>query len=140
MDLSNLGGMAAGVDPNTLAPALTQLIDSHGGVQGLAEKLRGAGLGGAVDSWISTGSNHPVEPQQLGNALGADSVNHLASTTGLNVQTLLPLLASILPMVMDHLTPGGNLPVGGGTGDVSGLPGVIGNVLGGGGLGGLLGR
>ena len=135
MDLSNMLG---GADPNQLTTAVSETFQSQGGVNGLLGKLRGAGLGPQVDSWVSTQPNQPVEPQRLGQALGPDTVNQIAAKTGLPIQALLPLLAQFLPMIIDRLTPDGNEPAGqsGGLPDVGDL---VGGVLGGGGLGGLLG-
>lgn len=135
MDLSNLlSGLTAGggtVDPGKLIAGVQEVFASKGGVNGLVATLRAGGLGGVVDSWISTGSNEPVEPQRLGAALGPDTVNQLSATTGLSIQVLLPLLASFLPMIIDHLTPGGNLPKGGGVGTESDIGDLIGGILGG---------
>ena len=100
--------------------------------------LRAGGLGGVVDSWVSTGSNEPVEPQQLGAALGPDTVNQLSAKTGLSVEALLPLLAGFLPMIIDHLTPGGKVPQGGAAARQPDIGDLLGGILGGG-LGGILG-
>jgi uncharacterized protein YidB (DUF937 family) len=145
VDFSNLlGGLtgaagATGQDPAAAVTGVQQLIDQHGGVDGLLQKLRAGGLGAQVDSWVSTGSNEPVEPQQLGNALGPDTVNQLSSSTGISIQSLLPLLASILPMLISHLTPNGQAPKPGEPTNQPDLGGLLGGILGGGGLGGLLG-
>jgi uncharacterized protein YidB (DUF937 family) len=134
MDFSNLlssfGGAEGGLDPSKLVSGVQEVFASQGGVDGLIAKLRAGGLGGVVDSWVSTGSNTPVEPAQLGAALGPDTVNELASKTGLSVESLLPLLASFLPMVIDHLTPGGKLPEGGGVGSLDDIGGLIGGLFG----------
>ncbi|MBC7432179.1 MAG: hypothetical protein H7345_08940, partial [Rubritepida sp.] len=39
----------------------------------LIEQLRQAGMGRQVDSWIGSGPNEPVEPEQLERALGGRS-------------------------------------------------------------------
>lgn len=135
----DFAGMLGGADPNQLTSAVQETFKSEGGVNGLIEKLRAGGLGPQVDSWVSTGSNEPVEPQKLGEALGPDTVNRLSASSGLSIQMLLPLLAQFLPMIIDHLTPGGKRPEGGGTGQMDDIGDLIGGVLGGGGLGGLLG-
>jgi uncharacterized protein YidB (DUF937 family) len=129
-----------GIDPARITTAVSELFESKGGVDGLVATLRNGGLGGVVDSWISTGSNQPADPQQLGAALGPDTTQQLAQKTGLSVEALLPILAALLPMIIDHLTPGGQLPQGGGTGSLNDLGGLLGGMLGGqGGLGGLFG-
>lgn len=136
MDLGNmfsgLAGGSGGLDPGRLTSAVGELFASKGGVDGLVGTLRSGGLGGIVGSWISTGSNQPVDPQQLGAALGPETTAQLAQSTGLSIESLLPMLASFLPMIIDHLTPGGNLPTGGGTGGLGDLGGLIGGLLGGG--------
>ncbi len=141
MDLSNLMSSLGGanVDPTQLTGAVEDLFASKGGVDGLVNTLKSGGLENEVNSWISTGSNQPADPQKVGSALGPDTINDLAAKVGITPQMLLPLLASLLPMIIDHLTPGGNLPTGGGTGGMGDLGGIIGGVLGQGGLGGILG-
>jgi uncharacterized protein YidB (DUF937 family) len=142
MDLSNmlntLGG-AGGADPATLVAGVQEVFASQGGVDGLLAKLRAGGLGGHVDSWVSTGSNEPVPPAQLGAALGPDTVNQLTAKTGLSVETLLPMLAAFLPMIIDHLTPNGQVPKPGTPANQPDLGGLLGGILGSGGLGGILG-
>ena len=137
MDLSNLlsglggSGGAAGVDPARLTEGVQEVFASKGGVDGLLGTLRAGGLGGAVDSWVSTGSNEPVEPQRLGAALGPDTVNQLSSKTGLSVEMLLPLLATFLPMIIDHLTPDGKEPQTGADGGLGQIGDLLGGLLGG---------
>jgi uncharacterized protein YidB (DUF937 family) len=143
MDRSNLlgelDGSTGGADATRAGQGVQALIAQEGGVNGLIEKLRSGGLGPQVDSWISTGGNEPVEPAQLGNALGADTVNNLSGSTGLSIQSLLPLLATILPMLINHLTPAGKAPQPGEPANQPDLGDLLGGLLGGGGLGGILG-
>jgi uncharacterized protein YidB (DUF937 family) len=137
--LAGLGGAEGGADPAKLIGGVQETFASQGGVDGLLTKLRAGGLGGVVDSWVSTGSNEPVEPAQLGAALGPDTVNELSARTGLSIQTLLPMLAAFLPMIIDHLTPDGKAPKAGEPANQPDLGGLLGGLLGGGGLGGMLG-
>ena len=144
MDLSNLlGGLtgAAGTDqdPAQAVQSVQQLIDQHGGVDGLLQKLREGGLGPQVDTWVSTGSNAPVEPQQLANALGPTTVQHLSASSGLSIQSRLPMLAAFLPLLINHLTPSGQAPKPGEAANQPDLGGLLGGLLGSGGLGGILG-
>ena len=134
MDVSNLLATiqgSAGVDPAKLAGAVQETFASKGGVDGLIDSLRKGGLGGEVDSWISTGQNQSVEPQKLGAALGPENVNQLSAKSGLPVEALLPLLATFLPMIIDMLTPDGNAPKTGADGGMSQIGDLLGGLLGG---------
>src|ERR1700754_1958824 len=54
-----------------------------GGLGGLMNALRQGGLGGQLDSWISTGPNQAVSPEQLQGALGGtDLLGSLAQQLG----------------------------------------------------------
>jgi uncharacterized protein YidB (DUF937 family) len=145
MDLSNLvNGLtgaagATGQDPMAALRGVQAAIDQHGGIAGLLQKLREGGLGSVVDSWVGTGPNQPVEPQQLGAALGPDTVNQLSASSGIDIGQLLPMLAAFLPMVINHLTPTGQAPNAGDAANQPDLGGLLGGLLGGGGLGGILG-
>jgi len=131
--LASSGGVAA--DPPSVA-GLTGAIEQTGGLDGLVDKLRAGGLDSEVDSWVSTGPNKPVEPERLGQALGPDTVQQLSSTSGINIQSLLPLLAMFLPQIIDMLTKNGSTPSGGldsatGQGGMPDLGGLLGGLLGG---------
>ena len=128
--LSGLGGGAGGVDPAKLTQGVQDVFASQGGVDGLLGKLHRGGRGDAVDSWISTGENKPVDPQRLGSALGPDTVNQLSSKTGLSIEMLLPLLAAFLPMIIDRLTPDGKAPQTGADGGLGQIGDVLGGLLG----------
>jgi uncharacterized protein YidB (DUF937 family) len=143
------GGIAteAGLDPAALA-GLQGAIQQEGGIDGLMAKLKAGGLGGQVDSWVGTGENQPVEPAQLEQALGPDTVQRLSSGSGLDIGKLLPLLAMFLPQIINMLTPNGKVPDGGVNGAAANtdLTGMLGGLLGGAGgtgsagdLGGVLG-
>lgn len=140
------GPGAQGAIDATETPGGLQLagaLEAQGGVDGLLAKLREAGLGDQVDSWISTGPNQPIDPQQLRSAIGDDGAQRLAGATGLDLSALLPMLAAFLPQIIDMLTPDGTVPAGGLNGaTVAGLPdlgGLLGGVLGGAAAGGTSG-
>jgi uncharacterized protein YidB (DUF937 family) len=103
------GGSAVGGD---IVGAIGGLVAGQGGLQGLIDTLGKGGLDDIAKSWISTGANKPVTPAALGDALGATKVDELARQSGLPIETLLPLLASALPAIIDALTPDGQVPQG----------------------------
>jgi uncharacterized protein YidB (DUF937 family) len=149
-DLSNLStslggaGGAGGAAPGDPLTGLTGAIEQTGGLDGLVGKLREGGLGSEVDSWVSTGTNQPVDPQRLGQALGPDTVQQLSAGSGIDIGALLPMLAMFLPQIIDMLTPDGSAPPGGldgaaGQGGLPDLGGLLGGLLGGVGGGGSTG-
>lgn len=147
----NQAGAGGTSDPAAALGGLSQAIQGAGGIDGMLAKLRAGGLGGPVDSWVSTGPNQPVAPEALGQALGPDTVQQLSSGSGIDIGQLLPMLAAFLPQIVDMLTPNGSVPSGGLNGAAGGMPdlgGLLGGLTGGTGsgssdignvLGGLLG-
>ena len=108
-----LGGGAAAAPAGQAAPQPANTGDLAGTLGGLIGKLQQAGLGDAVNSWIGTGPNAQVAPGQLGGALGQEVIQSLAKHTGLSEQQLLAGLTTVLPVVIDKLTPHGRLPTPG---------------------------
>jgi uncharacterized protein YidB (DUF937 family) len=128
-----------GKDSGDLVGLAQNLIKDNGGLQGLKGKLEGAGLGDAISSWIGTGENQPVEGQQLAGALGPDQIQGLADKLGLDVGKLLPMLTTLLPQLIDKVTPDGDESgADEKLGDTDGMQDMLGGLLKGG-LGGLLG-
>ncbi len=103
-----------GGNQSNLVNELMGMLNSQqtGGVSGLVEKLSGKGLGDIVNSWVSTGKNLPISPQQIQNALGPDMIKQLASKLGVNTDQASKQLSNILPKVVDKLTPNGQIPQG----------------------------
>jgi uncharacterized protein YidB (DUF937 family) len=81
-----------------------------GGLGGLLEKLQQGGLGNVTNSWIGSGQNQPVSPNQVGSALGPNIIKTLAQQSGLSEDELTKQLSQVLPGVVDKLTPNGRLP------------------------------
>jgi len=91
------------------------LLNNHqtGGISGLVEKLSEKGLGDIANSWVGTGQNLPITPQQIQNTLGPDTINQFASKPGVNTDHASRQISNLLPKVVDKLTPGGQIPQGG---------------------------
>ena len=53
-----------------------------GGLAGLMEKFQSAGLGEQMNSWVGTGQNLPVSPDQLGGVFGQDQMSQMAEQHG----------------------------------------------------------
>ena len=117
--LSGLAGASAGPNSpaaNPLVNIAIQMLTSRGatgGLSSLIEQFQRAGLGPQMDSWISTGQNLPISPDQLLQALGPGQVQQMAAGSGLDVEQLSGGLAGVLPQLIDRLTPSGALPASG---------------------------
>jgi uncharacterized protein YidB (DUF937 family) len=104
-----LDGLLGGVVGAEVVTVVNSLIQQHGGVQGIVTQLEQQGLGNTVRSWIATGPNQPISPDQLNQAFGG-VIGQLAAKTGMSPQELTAKLAHALPAAIDHLTPSGSLP------------------------------
>ncbi|MET3858527.1 YidB family protein [Rhizobium sp. OAE497] len=81
-----------------------------GGLGDLLKTFQQNGHGEKAESWVSPGSNAPIDGSQLGEALGPDILNELAAKTGLSHQEIVERLSRDLPKAIDDLTPNGKLP------------------------------
>jgi len=106
-----------------------------GGLAGLVARMQQGGLGEVADSWVGTGQNLPISPDQLGSVLGGENIGNLAGQLGMNQGDLLGQLTQVLPQLVDKLTPQGQIPQG----DIGGLLGGAGGAGGGADLMGMLG-
>ncbi|MBR9978624.1 MAG: DUF937 domain-containing protein [Bacteroidetes bacterium] len=107
-DISGAVGGGTGKDSGMM-DAIGGLLGG-GGVQGLVEKFTKCGLGETVGSWIGTGSNLPISADQIKSVLGSDQVAAIAGKLGIDTDEAAGGLASLLPQVIDKLTPDGNVP------------------------------
>jgi len=132
--LGGLGGQNAQAGGSSLISVAGDLIQKAGGVEGLTNMLHQGGLGAAAQSWVGTGENQAVSGDQLGQALqggGLGSVvQEAAGKLGVDPSQLLGGLAQVLPHVVDHATPDGQMPQAGGL-DLGSLASLAGKLFGG---------
>ena len=121
MDLLGGAGGDAGGQQGAAGAVMQMLQSQPGGLEGVMQKLHGAGLGGVAQSWLGDGQNQPVSPDQVQSALGPDTVGQVASQLGTGQGEAAGHIAQFLPMIVDHLGSGGQLPAGGGMGELQGL-------------------
>ena len=98
--------------PPGLHEHLTAMLNDpkSGGIPGLVQKFQAGGLGGIIASWIGTGPNQPITPQQIQSVLGADHLQKIAGRLGMSPDALSTTLATGLPAFIDRLTPKGQIP------------------------------
>ena len=81
-----------------------------GGLGELVDRFKQAGQGDVAHSWVGTGPNKSVAPNDLEQALGPDVIADLSRSTGLSRDELLARLSRDLPRAVDQYTPDGRLP------------------------------
>ena len=117
--LSGLAGTSAGPNSpvaNPLVNIAIQMLTNRGtsgGLSSLIEQFQRAGLGPQMDSWISTGQNLPISPDQLLQVFGRGQMQQMSAESGLDVDQLSGGLAGVLPQLIDRLTPAGAVPASG---------------------------
>ena len=99
------GGTAAAAAPAQAIPG-----GLAGALGGLVSHMQGNGAGNIANSWVGTGANLPINGAQLSQVLGPDLVNKISASTGLSPDQLVSQLSAILPQLVDHLTPQGQMP------------------------------
>ena len=121
--LGNLMGGNSGGSSNPLLQIAMQMLankggggtgggalDSMGGLSGIVSAFQKGGLGHLADSWVGSGENLPVSGDQLTQVLGSDKIGAIASQLGMSQGDAAGGLARILPDLINHVTPNGQMP------------------------------
>ncbi len=96
-----LGGLLAGGAAGSIL---------SGGLNDLLKQFQQSGHSDTVNSWVGSGPNKTISPNDLASALGSDKINALIAQTGMSRDDLLHGLSEYLPQMVDQLTPEGRLP------------------------------
>ena len=110
---SLMGGTSAGsggAQQNPLLQVALQLMQQNGGLQGILGKFQQAGYGAQADSWVSTGQNQPISADALSQVLGQGQLGQIAQQLGMSHGDAAGGLASMLPQLIDKMTPHGQVP------------------------------
>ncbi|MFO1100451.1 MAG: YidB family protein [Xanthobacteraceae bacterium] len=104
-------GIAKTVDPGALPGLVTQYLAKTeiGDTANLIKRLREGGLDREVDSWLGSGPNLPVTPEQVRAALGDSVIEQAVAVTGIPADKLLVLMAGYLPNAVDAMSPNGTI-------------------------------
>lgn len=117
-------------NPQIIQAALALLNPKDGSVGGgsglgdVVAAFNKGGLGDVISSWVGGGPNKPVAPSALANALGPDVLSQFAQKAGIGQAEASSVLASVLPELINQMTPQGQVPQG------NSLDSVLGSLLG----------
>jgi uncharacterized protein YidB (DUF937 family) len=103
-------GLLGGIVGAGMVSVVSSIIDQHGGLQGVVNEFERNGLGATVTSWVGTGPNQPISPDEVHRVLGPELLQQLSEKSGLSVQDLAHKLSQVLPPAVDRLTPNGAIP------------------------------
>ncbi len=112
--MQSLSGAEEAVHPE-MGRALEGLFAGNGdgtpgmGLEGLLQRMQASGLGGIVQSWLGGGTDLPVSPDQLRQAIGEDEVAAMAGAAGISPEAWLASLSEHLPSLVDRLSPNGRI-------------------------------
>lgn len=87
-------------------------VGGGGGLSEILSQLQASGLGEQVESWLSNGANKSVTSDQISSALNSDTLKQYAEKAGIDMSQVGAALATVLPGLIDQLTPDGKQPSG----------------------------
>ncbi len=118
--------MGGGVKGKVVQAMVDQVMNSEKGLSGVVEQFDANGLGELVNSWIGTGQNASVSPEQVEKGFGLDMIRNIATEAKADEESVKTELSDLLPGLIDQLTPDGQLP---GNIDIGSVTSVLGSLL-----------
>ena len=100
------GNQSAG---SGMLSAVVMLLQQNGGLGNVLAQFEQRGLGQQAASWVGTGANQAVSPEQVANVFGSGALGQIASQLGLDPGQASNVVAQLLPEVVNQLTPQGQV-------------------------------
>ncbi len=115
MAVTGLGGSAQSSRHAGALSAVMEYVNSPqvGGLSGLQQKFQEKGLGGVMSSWVGSGQNLPISTEQLQSVLHTGALEQVAAKAGIDPSQLTSMMSTLLPHMVDKLTPSGEVPESG---------------------------
>ncbi len=93
-----------------MLPLAMQWVQRSGGVGAVLQRFQQKGYSQQAASWVSTGANEELPAQAVGEVVGTDELSQLSQQLGVGRDEVETGMAQILPQVVNHLTPDGEVP------------------------------
>jgi uncharacterized protein YidB (DUF937 family) len=118
--VSNMVNQASGAgDHAAVTGSLLEHLGGAGGVAGLIQSMHQNGAGGLVQQWAN-GQTQTTDPGAIEQAIGGSGlINSIAQRTGMSPDTVRSSLATVVPLLVSHLTANGHVTT---DGQVTGTP------------------
>jgi uncharacterized protein YidB (DUF937 family) len=96
----------------TALGAILSYINSPqvGGIAGLQKMFEQGGLSNIMSSWLGNGQNLPISASQLQNVLHSGALQQVAQQHGFDPTQLTSMMSTLLPHLVDKVTPNGQIP------------------------------
>ena len=110
------GGRSGGASNDQVGALIKGVLESLGGegddagVEGLDRRFQQGGSGDVFSSWVGTGSNQSIGPDILSQILKGHPIERAPQRAGLGGAAGAAILAQLLPVLIDKLTPNGRVP------------------------------
>jgi uncharacterized protein YidB (DUF937 family) len=108
--LAGAGQSSGSMGDDSMPGSRAGMGGGMGGLGALLEQMQQAGLGDQARSWVGTGENMPVSPDVLSQIFGDGGVGAIARQAGLTPKETSDGLSQLLPEVVNHVTPTGEVP------------------------------
>jgi uncharacterized protein YidB (DUF937 family) len=111
--LTKMLGSFLGADKKDASPiivAIMKFIQSQGGISGIIAKFQKKGFDKQADSWVGTGQNEKITPQQVEQVFDQPAIDDLAKAMNTTPHEASKTLADYLPELLNQFTPDGKLP------------------------------
>ena len=107
---SNTSGNTAQTLLITVLPLILAWIQKQGGLQGALDKLKNTGLANQVQSWVDPqqANAQDVSTQNIQSLFNDQDIEQVAQQAQAPKQEIYSAIASVLPQVIDSLTPQGS--------------------------------
>lgn len=107
--ISGGGRTPGGTGSNLLLQLALSMLQQNGGLEGVLGKFRQNGMEAQADSWVSTGQNKGISPDQLQEVFGSGAIGNIASKLGVSQEQASSSMSQVLPELINQLTPQGEV-------------------------------
>jgi len=107
-DLASRFGLGANAGP-LVQEVLNYVTGSPGGLSGFLDKLKTAGFGSEMESWLGHADASPMSAQLMERVVGSNALGGIASRLGLGTSLVSTAVGYALPRIIGLLTPGGTI-------------------------------
>ena len=111
--LTNMLASFLGADKKDASPiivAIMKFVQSQGGISGIIAKFQKKGMSKQASSWVGTGKNESITPQEVEDVFDRPALNQLAQSMNTTPEAASKTLADFLPELLNQFTPDGKLP------------------------------